>query len=182
MRTFAGEWKPLGASLDVGKRFYLLPSLTLDQFAFLSDNTIVGISGNREDPDTHIDVLQTDGARVSSPILPWLEPNTSLTGPVVASQDGRYFAVGFSHRTWLSHLLLDIWKLDDTPSNDELVLVVWACYEPNAVAKFNLGDELGVRGLSLLPGDAPSLVYLGKSSLKVLPIQPDKTTLALGMR
>jgi hypothetical protein len=170
VRSFAGAWDPFPASLDLSQRFFT-PEFRTSQLAFLSDDTIVGINVKRQASESPLVVSRSDGSNVFSPAIPKLEANTSLTGPVSVTPDGRYFAVGFTHRPWLSHLMLDVWKLDDTFANDELVLVIWASGQPTSVAKINMGDEYNVRSFSLAFDDPPSLVCLGGNTLKSIPIQ-----------
>jgi hypothetical protein len=171
VRNFDGTWIPLLASLNVthtGLGRFWIPN----QVAFLSDNTIVGVSAKREAAAASILVLRTDGTSVFSPSIPRLEPNTSLSGPVYVAQDGRSFAVGFTHRPWLSHLMLDVWKLDDTVMPDEVELIVWASSEAIPVAKLNLGNDLSFDALSLCFDDPASVALLGRGTLKVIRGQP----------
>jgi len=170
VRPFAGAWSALPVSLNTAQRGFPL-GLNFSQLAFLSDDTLVGIDANRETSEAQVVALRADGAAMSTPAIPKLEANTVLAGPVRVSQDGRYFAIGFSHRPWLSHLMLDVWKLDDTFSPDELVLVVWASGVPTAVAKFNMGTDFHAREFSFALDDPPSLVFLGRSTVKAIPIQ-----------
>jgi hypothetical protein len=168
---FDGMWTPFPASLNVthtGLGRFWIPN----QVAFLSDNTIVGVSAKREAAAASILVLRTDGTSVFSPSLPRLEPNTSLSGPVYVAQDGRSFAVGFTHRPWLSRLMLDVWKLDDTVMPDEVELIVWMSSEPIPVARLNLGNDLSFDALSLCFDDPTSVALLGRGTLKVIRAQP----------
>jgi len=168
---FDGTWSPFPTSIDVGHtgygRFWIS-----NQLAFLSDSTIVGLNKKREMAEASITVLGSDGTTVFSPTIPKLEPYTFLSGPVNVSQDGRYFAVGFTHRPWLSHLMLDVWKLDDTIMPDEIELIVWPSSGPLPVAKFHPGSDLEAGVFSLGFDDPPSLVLLGRSTLKVVRGQP----------
>ncbi len=168
---FDGTWTPFPTSLDTGHtgygRFWIS-----NQLAFLSDSTIVGLNKKREKAEASITVLGSDGTTVFSPTVPKLEPYTSLSGPVNVSQDGRYFAVGFTHRPWLSHLMLDVWKLDETLANDELELLVWASSGPIPVAEFHPGSDFNAGAFSLGFDDPPSLVFLGRGTLKVIRAQP----------
>jgi hypothetical protein len=169
---FEGTWTPFPTPLDTGHagygRFWISNLL-----AFLSDETIVGVNKKRGIAEAPIRVLRSDGTTVFSPTVPRLEPNTSLSGPVNVTQDGRYFAVGFSHRPWLSHLMLDVWKLDDTILPEEPELLVWSSSKPAAVAKFHPGSDLEAGVFSLGFDDPPSLVLLGGSTLRVIRAQPE---------
>ncbi|MGH9743632.1 MAG: hypothetical protein ACRD51_14905 [Candidatus Acidiferrum sp.] len=171
VRSFTGTWNPFPVALDASHRGFPL-GLNPNQLAFLSDNSIVGINSKRELKESPILMLRTDGSKILSPVIPNLEANTSLTGPVSVSQDGRYFVVGFTHRPWLSHMMLDVWQLDDTFQNDELELILWASSRPIPVAQFNLGSDGDVRAFSLAPDDPPSVVVLGASTLKVIRAHP----------
>lgn len=171
VRTFDGTWIPFPATLDASHHGVAL-GLGPNQLAFLSDDTIVGVERNQEAAAPSIIVLRIDGTKVFSPIIPNLAANTSFSGPVNVSQDGHYFAVGFTHRPWLSHLMLDVWQLDDTFQNDELELVVWASSSPTALEQVNLGSDVNVRSLSLALNDPLSVVFLEGSTLKAIPIQP----------
>lgn len=168
---FDGTWTPFPTSLNVGHtgygRFWIS-----NQLAFLSNSTIVGLNKKREKAEASITVLSSDGATVFSPTIPKLEPNTVLSGPVNVSQDGRYFGVGFTHRPWLSHLMLDVWKLDDTIMPEELVIIVWASSGPIPVAKFKPRSDFDAGAFSLGFDDPPSLVFLDRGTLKVIRAQP----------
>jgi hypothetical protein len=168
---FDGTWTPFPTSLEMGHagygRFWIS-----NRLAFLSDDTIVGLIKNQDEATASLAVLRTDGTTVLSPTIPKLEANTSLTGPVSVSQDGRYFVVGCTHRPWLSHLMLDVWQLDDTFQNDELELLVWASSGPKPVAKFHPRSELEAGVFSLGFDDPQSLVLLGGGTLKVIRARP----------
>lgn len=168
---FDGAWTPFPASLEVSHtgygRFWIS-----NQLAFLSDDTIVGLRKTQDGAAASLAVLRTDGTTVLSPAIPQLGAHTSLTGPVNVSQDGRYFVVGCTHRPWLSHLMLDVWQMDDTFQNDELELLVWASSQPKPVARFNLGSDVAVSALHLALDDPPSIVFLSRSTLRVIRIHP----------
>ena len=173
VRTFSGVWNRFPARFDLTQRGFL-GVIRSHEVAFLSDQTLVGINAKRDDPEAPILVLRTDGSKVFSPVLQKLEARTFVSGHVSVTHDGRYFAVAFNHRPWLSHLMLDVWQLDDTFTNDELVLVVWAASEPAALAKFNLGSAVDAREFSLGVDDSPFLAVLGRSSVKLLRIQRER--------
>jgi hypothetical protein len=168
---FDGTWTPFTASLDASHtgygRFWIS-----NQLAFLSDDTIVGLSKKQDEANASLAVLRTDGTTVFSPTIPKLEPYTSLSGPVTVSQDGRYFAAGFTHRPWLSHLMLDVWKLDDAIMPEELEFLVWPSSGPIAAAKFKPGGYLNADAFSLGFDDPPSLVFLSRSTLRLIRVQP----------
>jgi hypothetical protein len=171
VRTFDGTWTSFPASLSLSHsgfgRFWISNLLS-----FLTDDTIVGVNKKRENAEASISVLRSDGTNVFSPTIPKLEPYTSLSGPVNVSQDGRHFAVVFTHRPWLSHLMLDVWKLDDTIMPEEPELLVWASSEPAPVAKFHPGSDLEAGVFSLGFDDPPSVVLMGSSTLRVIRAQP----------
>jgi hypothetical protein len=163
VREPAGTWNRFPAELDL-----VGVGLSSNQLAFLSDGSVVGVSMKQKDKQASAVVLHADGSTFFTPVTPKFEPNTSLSGPVGVTQDGRYFAVGFTHRPWLSHLMLDVWQMDMTFQNDELVLITWAASGTTPVAKFNLASEVDVRAFSLMVGDPPSVVVLGRGTLKVI--------------
>jgi hypothetical protein len=167
--AFGGAWSPLHASLDARHHGFGM-NLNSNLLAFLTDDTLVGLNANRKASEAPIMVLRTDGSKVFNPVIPRLPANTSLSGPVYVSQNGRYFAVGFTHRPWLSHLMLDVWQLDDTFQDDELELAIWASSSPTAVAQVNLGSDVDVLGFSPTLDDPPSLVFLDGATLKAIRI------------
>ncbi|MGC1619215.1 MAG: hypothetical protein WA765_12070 [Candidatus Acidiferrum sp.] len=170
-RSLGGSWNLVPAPLDISNHGFPM-SEGPNQLAFLRDDTIVGVNVDRKASKVPILLLRTDGSKIPPPVIPKFESNTSLSGPVAVSRDGRYFAVGFTHRPWLSHMMLDVWQLDDTFQNDELELVVWASSSPTALEQVNLGSDVNVRSLSLALNDPLSAVFLEGSTLKAIPIQP----------
>jgi hypothetical protein len=169
VRPFAGSWIPFPVSLDLNSHVVLSGPIP-NQLAFLSDHTLVGLTSKPRKPDAPITVARTDGTTVFSPVIPKLAENTTLSGPVKVAQDGRYFAVGFSHRPWLSHVMLDVWKMDMAFQPDELVLLVWQPSRPMPVSQVKLGSVYDVRGLSFVLDDLPSIASLGRNTLKVIPV------------
>jgi hypothetical protein len=170
-RSLGGTWNLVPAPLDISNHGFPM-SEGPNQLAFLRDDTIVGVNADRKASKVPILLLRTDGSKVLSPVIPKFESNTSLSGPVVVSRDGRYFAVGFTHRPWLSHLMLDVWLLDDTFQNDELELAVWASASPIALSQVSLGSDMGVRAFTLALNDPLLVVLLEASTLKAIPILP----------
>jgi hypothetical protein len=171
VRSFDGHWSPFLASLDVSHHGIGL-GLNSNQLAFLSDHTIVGITTKQESRKAAILALRTDGTTIFSPKIPELEANTSLSGPVYVTQDGRYFAAGFTHRPWLSHLMLDVWQMDMTFQNDESVLLIWTASGPVPVAQVNLGNAADARALSIIPDDPLSVALLSRNTLKFIRVLP----------
>lgn len=170
VKEYDGSWTPFPISLDLSSHA-IWASPYPNQLAFLSEHTLVGVVSKREKNDAPVAVVRTDGATVFSPIIPKLAENTTLFGPVNVSQDGRYFSVGFQHRPWLSHLMLDVWQMDIAFQSDEFVLVVWESSRPISLAQLQLGSVYDVRGLSFVLDDPPSIALLGRSTLKVVPVR-----------
>ena len=167
IRGLASTWNRFPAELDLTLHGVWF-GLSFNQLAFLSDDSVVGVSPKHDDKQATVVVLHTDGSTIFSPVIPKVEPNTSLSGPVAVTQDGHYFAVGFEHRPWLSHLMLDVWQMDMAFQWDELLFIVWGASWATPVAKFNLGSEADVRAFSLMTDDPLSLALLGKGTLKVV--------------
>jgi len=170
VRSFDGPWRPLPESLDVSHHGARGQGLHPTQLAFLSDTVLVGVNAKRKDIEGSIVVLQTDGTMLSPPVIPKLQDRTSLTGPVAVSAGGRYFAVGFQHQPWISHLLLDVMTMDITFWNDDSLFLVWEASNPEPVARIPMGTD--VRALSFSPDDPPSFAFVTGSKLQVIRIQP----------
>lgn len=173
VRAYDGSWAPLPTSFDPSSHSIWAGPYP-NQLAFLSEHTLVGVLSKPEKTGAPIAVVRTDGTAVFSPVIPKLAENTTLFGPVNVSQDGRYFSVGFQHRPWLSHLMLDVWKMDMAFQPDELTLLVWESSQPVSVAQVRLGSVYDVRGLSFVLDDPPSIALLGRNILKVIPVQVPK--------
>jgi len=169
VRTFNGPWTTFPESLDL-RHYGIGLGQTSNQFAFLPGHAIVSVNAKREVSETPMKVLRIDGTTVFSPVIPKLAANTSLSGPVYVTQDGRYFAVRFAHRPWLSHLMLDVWTMDLTFQDDESVFVVWESSRPFPVAQVNLGGN--VDQFSFVLGDPPSVASLSRSTLKISLVRP----------
>ncbi len=176
-RTFEGPWRPLPVSLDIGHHG-IQPGLHPNHSVFLGDDLIValftkpGVALGLQPPptETPIKVFRTDGTIVSTPTIPKLPDRTWLTGPVATSADGRYFAVGFSHRGWLSHVMLDVMQMDMAFENDESLLLVWDASHPMPVAQINLGNK--VYSHSLFADDPLLVLVLNGTTLKTTRVQP----------
>jgi len=169
-RSFDGLWRRLHAALDVSSHGGIGQGLHPTQLAFLSDSVIVGANAKRKELEGSIVVLQSDGTILSPPAIPKLPDRTTLTGPVAVSAGGRYFAVGFQHQPWMSHLLVDMMTMDITFWNDDALFLIWEASSPEPVARIPLGTD--VRALSLAPDDPPTLAFVNGSSLKVVHFQP----------
>jgi hypothetical protein len=170
VRSFDGPWRPLHATLDVSSHGWLGQGLHPTQLAFLSDSVVVGVNAKRKELEGSIVVLQPNGTVLSPPVIPNLPDRTSLTGPVTVSAGGRYFAVGFRHQPWMSHLLVDVMTMDITFWNDDSLFLVWEASSPEPVARIPMGTD--VRALSFSPDDPPSLAFITGSKLQVIRIQP----------
>jgi hypothetical protein len=172
VRSFGGPWRPLHAALDVSSHGGIGQGLRPTQLAFLSNSIIVGVHAKRKELEGSIVVLQSDGTILSPPVIPKLPDRTSLTGPVAVSAGGRYFAVGFQHQPWISHLLVDVMTMDLTFWSDDSLLLVWEACSPESVARISLGTD--VRALSFSSDDPPTLALVSGSTLKAIRIQPKK--------
>jgi hypothetical protein len=169
VRTYDGPWRPLHAALDVSSHG-VGQGLHPTQLAFLSDTVLVGVNAKRKELEGSIMVLQSDGTILSPPVIPKLPDRTRLTGPVAVSVGGRYFAVGFSHQPWISHLLVDVMTMDITFWNDDSLFLVWNASSPEPVARIPMGTEL--RALSFSPDDPPTVAFVTGSTLKLIRFQP----------
>jgi hypothetical protein len=169
-RPFDGTWHPLNTTLDVSSSGLTAQGLNPTQVAFLSDSVLVGVHRKSSEREGSIVELESDGTAPSRPVIPELPDRTTLTGPVAVTGDGRYFAVGFQHQPWISHLLVDVMTLDLTFWPDELVFLVWDSSSLEPVAKISLGTE--VRAISFAPDDPPTLAFIDGSKLQVLRIHP----------
>jgi hypothetical protein len=174
VRSFDGPWRPLHATLDVSSHGGLGQGLHPTQLAFLSDTVLVGVNAKRKESEGSIVLLQSDGTILSPPVIPKLPDRTSLTGPVAVSAGGRYFAVGFRHQPWMSHLLVDVMTMDITFWNDDSLFLVWEASRPEPVARIPLGTD--VRALSFSPDDPPTLAFVTGSTLKAIRIQPKESS------
>lgn len=176
-RTFEGTWAPFPVTLDIGHHG-IQPGLHPNHSVFLGDDLIVALftkpgaaPGVPSPPtETPIKVFRTDGTIASSPTIPKLPDRTWLTGPVATSADGRYFAVGFSHRGWLSHVMLDVMQMDMAFENDESLLFFWEASHPMPVARINLGNK--VYSYSLSADDPPLVLAVNGTTLKTIRVQP----------
>jgi hypothetical protein len=172
VRTFDGPWNPLPVSLDVSLR-RLRPGANPNQFALLSNDTIVAINP-KPFGKSPILALRANGEAVFTPRIPTLAANTSLSGPISATQDGRYFGAEFAHRPWLSHLMLDVWKMDIAFQDDESLLLVWEFSQPLPVAQVSLGNH--VDELFLVHDELLMVALLSGNTLKVIPIDLERQT------
>jgi hypothetical protein len=170
VRSFDGPWHPLNTTLDVSNRGGTGQGLHPTQLAFLSDTVLVGVHPSSKERDGSIVEIQSDGTVLSRPVIPVLPDRTTLTGPVAVSAGGRYFAVGFDHQPWISHLLLDVMTMDITFWPDESLFLVWETSNPEPVARIPVGSEL--RAFSFAPDDRPALAYITGSKLQMIRIQP----------
>jgi len=166
VRSFDGPWRPLHATLDVSSHGGIGQGLHPTQLAFLSDSVIVGVNAKRKELEGSVVVLQSDGTIFPRPVIPKLTDRTSLTGPVAVSAGGRYFAVGFRHQPWISHLLVDVMTMDITFWNDDSLFLVWETSHPEPVARIPMGTD--VRALSFSPDDPLTLAFVTGSTLKVI--------------
>lgn len=170
VRSFDGPWRPLHTTLDVSSHGGIGQGLHPTQLAFLSDSVVVGVNAKRKELEGSIVVLQSDGTILGPPVIPKLPDRTSLTGPVAVSVGGRYFAVGFRHQPWISHLLVDVMTMDITFWNDDSLFLVWQASRPEPVARIPIGTDL--RALSFSPDDPPTIAFVAGSTLRVIPFQP----------
>jgi hypothetical protein len=170
VRSFDGPWRPLSASLDVSHRGWE-PGVNPNQLAFLTDSVLVGVNAKRKQSEPPLTVVQSDGTILSLPVIPKLPDRTSLSGPVAASAGGRYFAVGFVHQPWISHVMLDVMQMDMTFSGDDSLYLVWEASRPEPVARVPAGNDMP-RALSFSLDDPPGLAFINGSTLKVVRIQP----------
>jgi hypothetical protein len=171
VRSFDGPWRPLHATLDVSSHGGIGQGLHPTQLAFLSDSVVVGVNAKRKELEGSIAVLQSEGTVLSPPVIPNLPDRTSLTGPVAVSAGGRYFAVGFQHQPWISHLLVDVMTMDITFWSDDTLFLVWEASHPEPVARIPMGTD--VRALSLAPDDPPTFAFVNGSTLKVVRFRPE---------
>jgi hypothetical protein len=169
-QTFDGPWHPLNTTLDVSSSGLTAQGLNPTQVAFLSDTVLVGVHRKSSERDSSVVELPSDGTAPSRPVIPELPDRTTLTGPVAVTGDGRYFAVGFQHQPWFSHLLVDVMTMDLTFWPDELLFLIWEASSPEPVARISLGTE--VRAISFAPDDPPTLAFIAGSKLQVLRIHP----------
>ena len=169
-RAFDGPWHPLNTTLDVSSSGLTAQGLNPTQVAFLSNNILVGVHRKSSERDSSIVELQSDGTTPSRPVIPELPDRTTLTGPVAVTGDGQYFAVGFQHQPWISHLLVDVLTMDLTFWPDELLFLIWESSRPERVARISLGTE--VRAICFAPDDPPTLAFIAGSRLQVLRIHP----------
>jgi hypothetical protein len=169
-RAFDGPWHPLNTTLDVSSSGLTAQGLNPTQVAFLSDNILVGVHRKSSECDSSLVELQSDGTTPSRPVIPELPDRTTLTGPVAVTGDGQYFAVGFQHQPWISHLLVDVLTMDLTFWPDELLFLIWESSRPEPVARISLGTE--VRAICFAPDDPPTLAFIAGSRLQVLRIHP----------
>lgn len=174
VRSFDGPWHPLNTTLDANHRGRVGQGLHPTQLAFLSDAVLVGVHLKRNETDGSIVALRSDGTILSRPVIPKLPDRTRLTGPVAVSAGGRYFAVGFEHQPWISHLLLDVMTMDITFWDDDSLVLVCEASNPEPVARVPLGTDL--RALSFSPDGPPTLAFISGSKLQVLRIQPKAST------
>jgi hypothetical protein len=123
-------------------------------------------------------LLQSDGTLLAPPVIPKLPERTNLTGPVGVSVGGRYFAAGFQHQPWISHLLVDVMTLDITFWSDDSLFLVWNASLPEPVAKVPMGTE--VRAVSFSPDSPPTLAYVSGATLKVVRFQSEGAKLEPG--
>jgi hypothetical protein len=170
VRPFDGAWQRLPGSFDVSHHGRLGQGLNPSQLSFLSDHVLVGVNATRKEREGSIVLLQSGGTIVSPPVIPKLPERTSLTGPVAVSAEGHYFAAGFQHQPWISHLLVDVMTLDITFWNDDFVFLLWEASSPEPVARIPLGSD--VRAASFSPDDPPTLAYLSGATLKVVRFEP----------
>jgi hypothetical protein len=170
VRPFDGPWHPLNTTLDLSIRGATSQGSEPSQLAFLSDSVLVGVHTKTKNRDGSIVELRSDGTVFSRPVIPELPDRTTLTGPVAVSAGGRYFAVGFEHQPWLSHLLLDVMTMDMTFWPDDSLYLIWEASNPEPVARIPLGTEL--RALTFARDDPLTLACIAGSKLQVLQIHP----------
>jgi len=171
VRPLGGSWHPLNTTLDVSNRGLMSQGFHPTQLAFLSDTVLVGVHRKTSERDGSIVELESDGTVLSRPLISKLQDRTTLSGPVAVSAGGHYFAVGFEHQPWLSHLLLDVMTMDITFWPDDSLFLVWEASSPEPVAKISLGTE--VRAVSFALDDPPTLAYITGSKLQILRIHPN---------
>jgi hypothetical protein len=115
-------------------------------------------------------VVQSDGTVFSLPVIPKLPDRTRLSGPVAASAGGRYFAVGFIHQPWISHVMQDAMQMDITFWGDDSLHLAWNASRPEPVARIPADSDMP-RALSFSLDDPPGLAFINGSTLKVVRIQ-----------
>jgi len=165
IRTFDGPWRAFPAYLDLSSHLFG-SGLTPEQFSFLDQDLIVALNREQKLPEQPIRLLRTDGTLVVSPATPRLPAHSWLDGPVIVADQGRYFAVGFRHRPWLSHLMLDVMEMDMAFQDDETSLVVWRASDLVPVARIELGEVHGE--ISCSTGTPATIAYLIWSELEVI--------------
>ena len=97
--------------------------------------------------------------------------SVSLIQRRISRIGGRYFAVGFRHQPWMSHLLLDVMTMDMTFWTDDSLFLVWEVSRPEPVARIPAGTDL--RALSFSPDDPPTFAFVTGSKLQVVRIKPE---------
>jgi hypothetical protein len=174
VRSIDGSWHPPNTTLDVTRHGGVGLGLQPTPLSFLSDAVLVGVHAKGKEIEGSIVVLQSDGTILFRPVIPKLPDRTNLIGPVAVSAGGRYFAVGFEHQPWISHLLLDVMTMDITFWDDDLFFLVWEASSPEPVARVPVGTDL--RAISFAPDYPPTLAFIAGSKLQIIRIQPKVNT------
>jgi len=159
VRPLGGSWHPLNTTLDVSNRGLMSQGFHPTQLAFLSDTVLVGVHRKTSERDGSIVELESDGTVLSRPLISKLQDRTTLSGPVAVSAGGHYFAVGFEHQPWLSHLLLDVMTMDITFWPDDSLFWSGRPLARNLWPKFPSARKCAqfLSRLTILP---PSLISL----------------------
>jgi len=168
--SFGGIWLPFSPQLDLSTHL-LASGPQIGQVPFLGDNVVVGLDKGQNPTQQRIRLLRMDGTTVSSVSIPALPEHTWLDGPVLVADQGRYFAVGFRHRPWLTHLMLDVMQMDMAFSDDVTILVVWRTSDLTPVAKIEVGAY--PQALSCSPGNPATFAFIDRSELKVVRLLPE---------
>jgi len=173
--AFDGHWKPLPESLEAVSYFTRITTFHPDYLTFLRDNTILGINNKSLSARPPLELTRSDGTVLLLPLVPKLFDRTKLSGPVASAASGRYFAVGFSHRPWLSHVMLDELQMDITFQDDEFVFTLWDASNATSFGEINLGSSVSAFSFAL--DESFTLAFVNGSVLtKVRFRTPDNKT------
>jgi hypothetical protein len=169
VRAFGGPWRMMPERVDAA-HYGLLEPVNSPSYIAMTGESIVVIHARPKEQEPAIRVMRTDGSSVSTAVIPKLQENTWLSGPVEGSDNGQYFAVGFMHRPWLSHLMLDEMQMDMTFWNDELIFLIWRIPSAEPVARIELGSDVSAMGF--VGDDPPAFLYVHGTTLRLLCIRP----------
>jgi hypothetical protein len=173
--AFDGHWQPVLASLEAVSYFTQITTFHPDYLTFLHDDAILGINNKSPSAKPPLELIRWDGTVLPSPLIPKLVDRTKLSGPVASAAAGRYFAVGFSHRPWLSHVMLDELQMDMTFQEDEFLFTLWDASNATSFGEITLGSN--VRAFSFASDESLTLAFVNGSVLtKVRFREPDHKT------